>query len=216
MKRLVGLIAVMLLAVLIQFSEAFAKDFGVHGQVFNIEEVDMLELIQTRLQVMEKSGDLEKHYKSFRDNVTDRVNQPVPAEGITDSQNNKTWEFDPTYVVQEDIVDHKGRILHRAGTRVNPLDTLPMPRNLLFINGKEDKQVAYAIDLSKTSTKPLKIVLTKGSPMELMKSHKIRIYFDQKGLLVRKLGIKQVPAFVEQKTSEARTLTISEIVVNDN
>lgn len=212
MPKLAGLIVLMLLVVHTSSSNAIAKEFGVHGEIFDIEEKDMLEVIHDRLNKLEKSGDLDKHYKSLRDKATNYVERPEVVKNINNTKSGRTWDFDPTYRVHKNILDHKGNILHMAGTLVNPLDTVPLPYNLLFIDGDNLNQLHFAIHSSMTAIKPLKIILVKGSPMELMKNKKIRFYFDQKGTLTKTLGIKQVPALVEQKET---VLKISEIVVAD-
>ncbi len=210
MPKLAGLIVLMLLVVHTSSSDVRAKDFGVHGETFDIEEKDMLELIHDRLNKLEKSGDLEKHYKSLRDNATRYVEHPEAVKNINNAKLKRTWDFDPTYRLPKDIVDYKGFVLHKAGTLVNPLDTVPLGYNLLFIDGDNPEHLKLAINTHNSAKKPLKIILIKGSPMELMKNNKLRFYFDQKGTLTGRLGIKHVPAFVEQKEN---VLKISEVVV---
>ena len=55
-----------------------------------------------------------------------------------------------------------------------------------------------------------KLILVKGAPLELMKSRQRRFYFDQGGTLVKRFGIRAVPASVEQ---QGRVLVITEEVV---
>ena len=210
MPKLAGLIVLMLLVVHTSSSNAKAKDFGVHGETFEIEEKDMLELIHDRLNKLEKNGDLEKHYKSLRDNASRYVERPEAVKNLNNARLRRTWDFDPSYRLPKDILDHKGFVIHKAGTTVNPLDSVPLDYNLLFIDGDNEEHLKLAITTHKSATKPLKIILIKGSPMELMKSNKMRFYFDQKGTLTGRLGIKHVPAFVEQNE---KVLKISEIVV---
>ena len=54
----------------------------------------------------------------------------------------------------------------------------------------------------------LKLILTGGSWLDLMRRWKHPVYFDQQGHLVEKLRIRQVPALV---TQEGRRLRIDEI-----
>ena len=46
--------------------------------------------------------------------------------------------------------------------------------------------------------------------MELMKSWKLRLYYDQEGVLVRKFGITAVPAIVSK---EGQRLRIDEVLI---
>ena len=43
-----------------------------------------------------------------------------------------------------------------------------------------------------------KIILTSGKSLEIQRQYKVWIYFDQQEVLTKKLGIKAVPAIVEQ------------------
>ena len=44
----------------------------------------------------------------------------------------------------------------------------------------------------------VKPILTAGSYLNLMRSWRVPVYYDQQGLLTRRLGIRQVPALVSQ------------------
>jgi len=50
----------------------------------------------------------------------------------------------------------------------------------------------------------------KGRVIDLMKKKKIRLYFDQTGVLVKKFSIKAVPASVEQ---EGKMLRVKEVAI---
>ena len=54
-----------------------------------------------------------------------------------------------------------------------------------------------------------KIILVKGSPLELQEKLGIPVYFDQYGTLTKRIGIKQVPAIVWQEVGR-KVLTVSE------
>ena len=53
-------------------------------------------------------------------------------------------------------------------------------------------------------------ILVGGSYLDLMKSWRMPVYFDQQGLLTRRLGITQVPALVSQ---EGLRLRIDELEI---
>ena len=63
--------------------------------------------------------------------------------------------------------------------------------------------------------KNVKIILIAGSPLKLSEELGIPIYFDQYGLITKKLRIKQVPAMVFQETGN-KVLTIREEVVDED
>jgi len=188
-------------------------DLGKHGNTFEIAEDDMLEYIQNRLSYLEKTGGIEKHQLEIKKNAEQYVNRPTPINGLSVAKEKRSWVYDPTYILKDDILDHNNNILHRAGTVVNPLDSVELPQNLIFIDGDDEVQVDLAFDLLQKSEKPLKIILTSGSPVEIMKAKGIQVYFDQKGILVKKLGLEKVPSLIEQKDHH---LLITELVVNES
>ncbi|MDO8291477.1 MAG: hypothetical protein Q7T29_01215 [Gallionella sp.] len=61
---------------------AQADDLGVVGPTYDIAEPDLLEVIQSSLYQMEKSGDLSKKQGEYRDRVIGAVEKPKPVSGI--------------------------------------------------------------------------------------------------------------------------------------
>jgi len=53
-----------------------------------------------------------------------------------------------------------------------------------------------------------KLILVKGAPLDLMRARQRRFYFDQGGTLVKRFGIRAVPAIVEQ---QGRILLVREV-----
>jgi len=201
---LVGSLRIGLLVLLFQFSSASAEDLGVHGTVYPILEVDLLASIKQQLQAMQASGKVEQLHKQMQLDTKQFVHHPPAVKGIGKAIKNRTWLVDPTITVRSDIKDHDGQVLHKAGTRVNPLEYISLSNQLLFIDGKDREQVMWAF----TQTKPSKIILVDGPIIDLMKQHKRQLFFDQGGKLVTRFGIKHVPAIVYQ---EAHHIKITEV-----
>ncbi len=187
---------VFLFLYLVQLSVLHAKDMGNHGVIYPIEEQDPIILIQNKLKTLEERGELELHNLELQKKTRVAIEQPKPVVGITKATKTRVFYYDPTYVVQEDIKDHQGRIIHSKGTRINPLETVNLSQNLLFFDGDDEDQVAFAKE--KLNDSPVKLILTKGTPLALSEELKIPVYFDQSGLLTKKLGIHYVPALVVQ------------------
>ena len=78
------------------------------------------------------------------------------------------------------------------------MNQVPFRERLIFINGDNEAQVKYALTKREEYEGLVKIILTNGKPLEIQRAKKIWIYFDQHGVLTSKLGIKAVPAIVEQ------------------
>lgn len=184
-----------------------ARDFGVVGHSYNIIEQDIIEYIKEKLF----HKDLEVLNKEMQEKVKVRISRPEPVAGITDARENREYYYDPTFILGEDIRDHKGQLIHAKGTEINPLSKVPLGKVLIFINADNEKQVEYAFTEYKAHNEKAKIILTSGSPAKLQKEHNdVWIYFDQFGALTKKLGIKAVPAIVKQ---EGMKLKISEVAL---
>ncbi|MBY0501703.1 MAG: type-F conjugative transfer system protein TraW [Alphaproteobacteria bacterium] len=193
-------------AILVSAFSAQARDFGTHGVIYPIEEEDPIALIQSKLKRMEERGELENHYQELQQKTKAGIERPKPVEGITKACENRVFYFDPTYEVPEDIKDHMGQVFYKKGTKINPLETITISQNLLFFDGDDDGQVAFAREKLKENS--VKLILVKGAPLALSEKIKVPVYFDQGGLLTKKLGIHHVPAFV---TQEELRLRIEEI-----
>ncbi|WP_218460808.1 type-F conjugative transfer system protein TraW [Rickettsia sp. TH2014] len=180
------------------------KDYGVKGHVFEIKEESMLSMIKDRLLKAESSGVLKKMQKQFQQKVKARLLRPKPVDGISRTVEPRIFHVDPTYTQSKDIKDAEGNILVPAGTTVNPLQELNWGEPLIFINGEDREQIDWAVKQQG------KIILVKGSVLELSDQISRAVYFDQGGSLTNKFGIKQTPAIVEQEGSR---LKIEEILL---
>ena len=185
---------------------ALARDCGTHGVLYLIEEEDPIQLIQQKLKMLEKNGELERHNHILQKKGKAAVERPKPVAGITRAIKPHTFYYDPSYIVQNDLTDHQGRVFIKKGTKVNPLETVSLSHTLLFFDGDDEEQKNFAKE--KLQQGPLKLILTKGAPLALSEELKTPVYFDQGGVLTKKLGIKHVPALV---TQEELRLRIEEI-----
>ena len=171
-----------------------AKDFGVEGHLWEIAEEDILEYIEKKLKVV----DVEKLKEEMIDKTKKRVEEPEEVSGIGTSSSERIYYYDPSYIVPEDIYDQNGNLLYKAGYKVNPLGKVPLRERLIFVSGNNEYQVRYALKKREEYGGAAKIILTSGKPLDIQRKEKVWIYFDQQGVLTTKLGIKAVPAIVEQ------------------
>ena len=135
--------------------------------------------------------------------ATSALASPPPVAGVSPALEDRSRLFDPSIRVTEDIRDDKGRLIAQAGTLINPLDYVTLSKDLLFVDGRDEAQVAWALAFEH----PAKI----GPVAALMRKHKRPLYFDQKGLLTRRFQIAAVPASVAQ---DGRRLRIREFPLN--
>lgn len=187
-----------------------AGDLGTIGPVFRIEEPDMLEWIENKVKAKVESGEYARLQQKQNDAIQRKLFDPPPLQMVSKATEPRTIYYDPTFVVDDNIKDGEGRILVPAGTTINPLDKVSMSRSLIFFDARDRSQVLFAkkyIDKMQGLVNP---VLVGGKFFDLMKEWDLPVYFDQKASLIRRFGIRQVPAIVIQ---EGRRLRIDEIVL---
>ena len=207
MTRAVLFLAAMLLAL-----PAAAKDLGVRGATWPVAEPDLLEEIEARLQEMQRSGELGRLEQEARERARRRLEEPNPVPGIAPAREQRNRLFDPATVVAQDIRTPDGVLIAAAGTRVNPLERLPLTRDLVFVDGRRAAEIAWALARERETGRPAKIVLLAGRPLDLMRRHRGPFFFDVGGRLAARFGIGLTPSVVEQ---EGVRLRITEFRLDD-
>ena len=191
-----------------QVGLAHAEDLGVIGKTYNIAERDLIEAMKDKLRQMEKTGELAKKQDEYKTRVMSGIEPPRPIPGIQATVTANTHYYDPSIVTDKDIADATGKILYPRGTRVNPLDYIGWNKYLLFVDGRDQKQLDLTKRITAASDRPVKLVLVAGEPLNLMRKWKKQVYYDQGGILTRRFAITRVPAMVRQ---EGRRLRIDEL-----
>lgn len=189
---------------------ARAEALGAIGPTYPIAEQHLLDFITTRLKEKERSGELKRLQEQARTRAAATVNNPAPVAGLRRAESARTFYFDPSVKLPQNVLDDRGRVLYPAGTLKNPLDVIAMSKHLLFFDGRDPRQVKRARELIDVYNGRVKPILVGGSYIQVMKTWQIPVFYDQQGLLVRKLGIAAVPAIVSQEGSRLR---IDELVV---
>ena len=189
------LIAVFLLAGLSPLSQA--KDLGTWGDTWPVAEQSFLALIQTRLATMMNDGTLSALQHQFAQRVEAHALRPVPVAGLkADSREHVSW-YDPTFIAEQDIADTQNHIFVHHGDRINPLDTVSLNLTLYFIDSDDKRQIAW-MKAQKPPTPNYKIILVNGNVREASDSLASRVYFDQQGVISRRLQLTYIPARVVQ------------------
>jgi conjugal transfer pilus assembly protein TraW len=187
---------------------AQADDLGFVGPTYDIAEPDLLEVIQSRLYQMEESGELAKKQDEYRGRVVGAIEKPKPVTGIKATAVKRIFYYDPTMVLDHDIRGGDGSILFARGLKVNPLDHVSLREELIFFDGRDRRQVSFAQRTLRNLKGAAKPIMVAGEPLNLMRNWKRRVFYDQGGALVRRLGIRQVPAVV---TQDGKRLRVDEV-----
>jgi conjugal transfer pilus assembly protein TraW len=187
---------------------AHAQHLGVIGPIYPLAEPSLLALIQSKLRELTANGGLERLQRESQARIRRQIEEPAPVAGLTRTATARTFHFDPSIEVPYPISDAEGRLIVAPGTRVNPLDVASLSRSLFFFDARDAEQVELARRELAGQRGHVKLILTGGSYLDLMRRMKQTVYYDQQGLLTTRLGIRQVPARV---TQDGKRLRIDEL-----
>ncbi len=185
-----------------------AENLGIVGKAYPIAEPDMIEWIKMRALTMMKDGRWQRIESRAIANARNQINNPKAVIGITDATVTKTWYYKPMIQVKQDITDHQGHLIAKAGL-YNALRYKPFDVELMFINGNNSKQVTWAINHMKKDSIRTKIILTQGSFIKLDKQFKVWFYYDQNGRYTKKLKIQHVTAMVTQDGEQLKIMEVA-------
>ena len=195
-------------AALIAPGSTLAKDFGTQGPVWEIAEPNLLEVIQTRLLAMEENGKLDAMREAMQETTRAYVNRPRPVLGLLPAEEARTYEVNLSITLERDLMDHRGQVFARAGTRINPLDYSHFNQRIVVFDGDDPDQVSFA--LSEGNELDTLLVLTNGAPLELMRAHGRRFYFDQDGQITSRFQVTRLPSVI---TRGNRVMVVEEVPV---
>lgn len=200
--------------------EAHAMDFGKHGATYEVVEEGFVAMLKNRLSGLNLRGHQEEMLRTAKRQIL----EPAPVLGIKATNQPREFWYDPSFTLTQDIKLPDGKILHKAGTTVNPLDHMVFDRELIFIDGRSQEQVEWLkarLESTQANSEEnnneehnnleIRIILVGGKILELQEDVGRTLYFDQGGELTNKFGIEQVPAIVVQ---DGKRLKIKEITPN--
>ncbi|MFJ5375145.1 type-F conjugative transfer system protein TraW [Pectobacterium versatile] len=181
-------------------TNVFARDFGTYGHLYQPAEQDMLVFIENRLKAMEQTGELDRLKDEAIERVKRNAVRPAPVSGLTPATTYRTFNFDPSMIVANDITDMKGNVIARKGDKVNPLDKVPYSTTLYFIDGDNKEHIAW-VKKQIAEKVNFKVILVNGNIKDTSDALDEQIYFDQSGVLTEKFGFKSIPVKVSRDGS---------------
>jgi len=176
----------------------WAKNLGTVGDTYPILEEDLIHFLKQRFETMQKNGEWEGISRSAKERAKRYRDRPLPVNGLARTHKNKTFLVNPGITLDHDVLTADGRLVAKSGTRINPLVYVPLTKALVFFDADDLDQVKWAKSRSQKSASHDKLILVKGSLLAEEKRFQQTVYFDQEGRLVKRFGIKHVPAVVEQ------------------
>lgn len=201
--------ALFILWVSAAFTETLiAEDLGVQGSVYEIKEMDALRWIYKKLQSMDESGEIARQQEKLKEKALLSLERPLPVKGLKPTEKPRTFEKNLSFMLSADINDAEGKLIHKAGTRVNPLRQQICNKTLIFLDGDDPKQLQWALNQYQDKQTLVKLVLVNGPVLQLMETLNIPLYFDQAGRLVQYFNIEQIPATVSQSKDKLKIMEI--------
>jgi len=176
------------------WTHAQAESLGTYGNVYQIKERDAIAVMKDAVSRKLANGGEQKMIKGAQDRYLASLNDVEMPTGITPAKITASRLVDLTETVKENYSDTQGRLLVAAGTRINPLQIVPLTYKLFFIDAKDHRQ----LQLVKTrASKTDKIILLGGSVFKAAKYLDRQVYLDIPGLNQR-MKIKKLPSIVSQ------------------
>lgn len=189
----------------------WAEDLGVIGTVYPIAETDFIQQIQKTIQQKTINGDLARWRSEQVEAFQAAMDRPTPVEGLSSALRTRTWLWDPSIILPTDVRDANGHLLLAAGSHFNPLTQIHTFTPLLFFDGDNPDQVAWAVSLNQQLHGQDHLILINGSLRKTASAFPNHpLYFDQNGRLVQRLGITHIPATVSRA---GQRLAITEVAL---
>jgi len=194
---LYGLVFVLLV------TPVYGKNLGVVGATYPIAERDALEEVEEKVKGVNWS-----EYFS-RQRIERAVKRYKPdIKHLPEAKENRTFTVDMTYTLDFDISDGKGGILYPKGYTFSPLDYVLLPNTIVIINPLNKKQLEWFREEYNKNVR-VTLLITDGSPMELMEVFKRPVYFAN-NLILEKFKVNALPAVISQK---GRFIEVSQVSI---
>lgn len=172
---------------------------------------DARQEFQDIIKQKQQSGELARFWQRYRDKTIAAIKNPAPL-GIRSDYTPGTELRPLRWQVPQDYRDQQGRVMVPKGTVIEPLKITPLRIGLIFIDGRDQRQVDYAI--TKGQTGNYRIVLTAGSPYALRVKYRntpwhggktVPFYFDQRTMIISSfrmlygIDLNRVPVVLSQR-----------------
>lgn len=175
---------------------SYAKQLGQLGDVWGIQEQNLLTLIENRLHERLDGKSEQEMQAEIMKQVTESALRPQGVQ-LPRALENRVRSFDPSYTVTQDLADHKGLVFAKKGKVVNPFSLYRFSQTLIFIDGDDAEQVKWAKQF-KAETEDRKLILVNGNVKEAGELLDEQIYFDQQAALIQRFGIEKLPTVIDE------------------
>ena len=194
MKTVITYVTI-ILAISLQI-EALAKDLGTYGATYPIMEGDAIAQMKKAIA----GYDWEKFKRKQREGINNY--KPKDLVDLPTVREDKVFKVDMTGSIKEDIIGRDGVVIYPKGYRYNPMEYVFMRRIIVFINGKDEKQIEWYKKSPYPTDMRTMLLITDGSYLNVRKKlNALTVYYANKEIIER-MGIKAVPSVAVQKGTE--------------
>jgi conjugal transfer pilus assembly protein TraW len=202
---------IILLLSYIAFS--YAEDLGSIGKTYTIGEQSLLEYVKKKATKSMEDGSWKKYQQMAIDKTEQKIDHPPIIMGVTPVLESSVRYYDPSIKINKDIVDpYTKTILAHKGQIINPSNYMRFNNELIFVDGRDNEQIKFALSESKKSKFKCSIILIATNNFrDLLKSEHYLFFYDQGAVLVKKFGITHVPSLIYQDDIRPNELRIEEV-----
>ena len=178
------------------YIEALAKDLGTYGATYPIMEGDAISQMKKAIA----GYDWGKFKRKQREEINNY--KPKDLVDLPTVREDKVFKVDMTGSIKEDIIGRDGVVIYPKGYRYNPMEYVFMRRIIVFINGKDEKQIEWYKQSPYPTDMRTMLLITDGSYLNVRKKLKaLQVYYASKEIIER-MGIKAVPSVAVQRGTE--------------
>ena len=172
---------------------AHAEDIGKYGRTYLIAEKNGEQTLKDEVAKKMAGGEKEKMIAEAQRRFYNQLDNIPPVSGVSLATKSSVRMVDLSQVVTSDILDEKGSVVVRAGTKINPAEIKPLAIKIFFIDARVQKQ----LDFVKSAAGPDdKILLTAGSLWKAQKFLDRNVYLEFE--FARRMQVNHTPSVVSQ------------------
>lgn len=166
--------------------------------LFPISEMSVLTLIEEQLRHPSTAlpiDSFETYALQWVANYADKTTTSALPRATQENQ----FVYTPTIKLPRTIYNTSGRLIFQQGTVINVLKQLPTYQpNWIFIDAQDAAQLQWAKNQLE-QLKNIRVILVNRPVFDAASKLQHEVFFDERGYISQKLGIKHLPARVTRQ-----------------
>lgn len=170
-------------------------DFGIQGQMYDIEEENMNNIIKSKLAEIQSASNKKMIKKALKKKIN------AAAVGTTElpfGKEMKTYQEDNYQILERDIVNPYGRVFRKKGEKV--LINTTKPLDICFIDGANKEilynQIEYFDMVLAKKERECTYMVSNINVFKLNKKYAPRKFYPSKEIYEERFMIKSIPTYI--------------------